>query len=953
MSDGKYFSTTKRGEIHELKEELRSLDRPKKKDAVKKVIAAMTVGKDVSMLFPDVVNCMQTDDLELKKLVYLYLINYAKTQPDLAIMAVNTFVKDSQDPNPLIRALAVRTMGCIRVDKITEYLCDPLQRCLKDDDPYVRKTAAVCVAKLYDINPELVEDRGFLDMLREMLSDANPMVVANALAALQEIQELAGPGKDLLQMNSQTLNKLLAALNECTEWGQVFILDSLAAYDTRDPKDAEKIAERVLPRLQHVNSAVVLSAVKVILRCMDVVALGPGGGEDTIKAWSKKMAPPLVTLLAAEPEVQYVALRNINLIVQRRPAILANEVKVFFCKYNDPLYVKMEKLEIMIRLASDKNIDQVLLELKEYAQEVDVDFVRKSVRAIGRCAVALDKATERCINVLLELIQTKVSYVVQEAIIVIKDIFRRYPNQYESIIATLCDNLDSLDEPEAKSSMIWIIGEYAERIDNADELMAAFLETFPEESSMVQLQLLTATVKLFLKKPTESAQKMISAVLSCATNETDSPDLRDRAFIYWRLLSTDPEAAKDVVLAEKPVIADDSSSLDPSLLEQLVTRYLATVAAVYHRPPETFVSRQRLAVTRAEELGSRKFEEEDGAVAGSLVSDNNAAAAAGAAAAAVGDLLDLSEPSPAPAAAAAPAVAAPTARGLDDLLGGLDIGGSGAAAPVASTSAASSDPFASFGGAASAASAAAAGGISPAALSQLPVLLSTPGGVSVSGRLVRQGGQVVYLLALKNDTAAPVDGLMIQTNRNSFGLSPTSQVLALPGPGVLPPGGVVVPVRVPLTVDGSKVTPPPLGTGLQVALRTNQVGVLYFNDAVPLAALTEEGGTMEAADFLNAWKALPPEASARLPLAVPSAEVAKQRLAAAHLVVLAHRQVPATGQDAIYATCRISAGGIGQVLLELKFVAGAGGVDVSVKAERQDVSQLVFDGLPAVLLGTA
>lgn len=81
------------GEIHELKEELRTLDRKLRKGAVKKVIAAMTVGKDVSMLFPDVVNCMQTEDLELKKLVYLYLINYAKTQPDLAIMGVNTFVK--------------------------------------------------------------------------------------------------------------------------------------------------------------------------------------------------------------------------------------------------------------------------------------------------------------------------------------------------------------------------------------------------------------------------------------------------------------------------------------------------------------------------------------------------------------------------------------------------------------------------------------------------------------------------------------------------------------------------------------------------------------------------------------------------------------------------------------------------------------------------------------------
>lgn len=72
---------------------------------------------------------------------------------------------------------------------------------------------------------------------------------------------------------------------------------------------------------------------------------------------------------------------------------------------------------------------QVLLEFKEYATEVDVDFVRRSVRAIGRCAISLERAAERCINVLLELIQTKVNYVVQEAIIVIKDIFRRYPNR--------------------------------------------------------------------------------------------------------------------------------------------------------------------------------------------------------------------------------------------------------------------------------------------------------------------------------------------------------------------------------------------------------------------------------------------------------------------------------------------------------------------------------------------
>ncbi len=81
------------GETHELRQELNHQSRDRKKDAVKKVIANMTVGKDVSMLFTDVVNCMQTADTQLKKLVYLYLINYAKSNPDLTILAVNTFVK--------------------------------------------------------------------------------------------------------------------------------------------------------------------------------------------------------------------------------------------------------------------------------------------------------------------------------------------------------------------------------------------------------------------------------------------------------------------------------------------------------------------------------------------------------------------------------------------------------------------------------------------------------------------------------------------------------------------------------------------------------------------------------------------------------------------------------------------------------------------------------------------
>lgn len=140
-----------------------------------------------------------------------------------------------------------------------------------------------------------------------------------------------------------------------TTQGQVFILDSLSNYTPLDGREAEGIIERVAPRLQHANSAVVMSAVRVILKYMDEIT-----NQDTLRIFSKKLTPPLVTLLNSEPEIQYVALRNINLIVQKRPKILEHEIKVFFCKYNDPIYVKMEKLEIVIRLASVNNIDQVV-----------------------------------------------------------------------------------------------------------------------------------------------------------------------------------------------------------------------------------------------------------------------------------------------------------------------------------------------------------------------------------------------------------------------------------------------------------------------------------------------------------------------------------------------------------------------------------------------------------------
>lgn len=179
-----------------------------------------------------------------------------------------------------------------------------------------------------------------------------------------------------------------------------------------------------------------------------------------------------------------MALRNIDLLLQKQPDILNRELRVFFCKYNDPPYVKFQKLEIMVRIADERNVDQLLSELKEYALEVDMDFVRRAVKAIGQTAIKIESASEKCVNVLLDLINTKVNYVVQEAIVVIRDILRKYPG-YEGIIPTLCKCIDELDEPNARAAIVWIVGEYAEKISNAGDILGGFVEGFNEEFTQV------------------------------------------------------------------------------------------------------------------------------------------------------------------------------------------------------------------------------------------------------------------------------------------------------------------------------------------------------------------------------------------------------------------------------------------------------------------------------------
>ena len=590
--DSVYFNS-KNTEIVQLEQELESMKVPQQKEAMKEIIAGMTLGKDVSRLLPHVVNCMRTNDLELKKLIYLYIINYAKVKPGESILAVNSFLLDANDvESPIIRALAIRTMGCIRVEEIVSYLCETLKNGLNDSDAYVKKTSCICVAKLYSTCPELVKDNGLIEQLQNMLDDGNATVLSSAIAALSEISLLSGV--EYLKLNSKILKKILMALNDANEWGQIYILDALMSYKKTKPQKSEMIIEAVVPLFNHINPAVIMSAIKVVLKFLDFIE-----DEKKVQNYSKKLSLCLISLMDSVPEMRYLLLRAMHCIIQKRHYLFDKDFKSFFIKAYEPIYVKFEKLDILYKLCDNSNYEMILNELSSYSVlEYDMELVQKAIKYIGLIGYKFENSMNICVDNLQHIFQYNQDFTIDQGVIVMRDLLRKYekeekPKQLLKIIDEKF--IEKIRLPESKKAILYIIGEYCKKIKKSTEYINIFFNDFSTLNEIVQVQILNAGVKNFLKKSNDkSAEELAIKILQKCVEESVNADVRDRGYFYWRLLETDPDLAKEMICCEK--ISFDSledQPMEQDLCED-VLQNITNMSCIYHMKSSDIIKKEDL-----------------------------------------------------------------------------------------------------------------------------------------------------------------------------------------------------------------------------------------------------------------------------------------------------------------------------------------------------------------------
>ncbi|XP_042364980.1 AP-3 complex subunit beta-1 [Plectropomus leopardus] len=568
----------------DLKEMLESNKESLKLEAMKRIVGLIAKGKNSSELFPAVVKNVASKNIELKKLVYVYLVRYAEEQQDLALLSISTFQRALKDPNQLIRASALRVLSSIRVPIIVPIMMLAIKEAAADLSPYVRKTAAHAIQKLYSLDPDQKEQ--LIEVIEKLLKDKSTLVAGSVVMAFEEVCP------DRIDLIHKNYRKLCNLLVDVEEWGQVVIISMLTRYartqfispwkegatfdennekafydsDSEEKRDQTEAKPYIMdpdhrlllrntkPLLQSRNTAVVMSVAQLYWH------LAP-------KHEVNIVTKSLVRLLRSHREVQYIVLQNIATMSIQRKGMFEPFMKSFYVRSTDATHIKTLKLEILTNLANEANISTILREFQTYVKSQDKAFAAATIQAIGRCATNITEVTDTCLNGLVLLLSNRDETVVAESVVVIKKLLQTQPTQHSEIIKHMAKLFDNITVPMARASILWLMGEYCERVPKiAPDVLRKMAKTFTAEEDIVKLQTVNLAAKLYLTNSKQT--KLLTQYILNLGKYDQNYDIRDRTRFIRQLIVPSEKSgalnkyARRILLAPKPAPVLESAFKD-------------------------------------------------------------------------------------------------------------------------------------------------------------------------------------------------------------------------------------------------------------------------------------------------------------------------------------------------------------------------------------------------------
>ncbi|KAG5490681.1 hypothetical protein JKF63_00803 [Porcisia hertigi] len=550
--DAQFFSVAPR--VDDLRRSLNSESLHDKRDGMKRIVAQMCKGSDMRYFFPDVVKNIHVPSIELRKLIYIFIVYYADDCPNETLLSISAFQKDLLDPSMHVRALALRMLASLRILAIHPVVMVAVKKCASDVAPVVRKTAALALVQMHTIARQELDRDSVRQLLRALLSDRSPDVVGAAALAYTRICP------DEWDLVHGVYRRLCTILKECEEWGQVVLLRLLLRYarlhfvdpsgpfaakavrgshassrsggegsESEDVDDDATSASRssfnVTPSLgynvkmsdaaveKHIDPdlLLLLNSTRPLLWSMNsatgvaAVALFRHCGTPRFQGACVKS---VMRLLNTCTEGQIVVLHVIyDLLLLQRDAFLPY-LKYFFLLPLDATDVRHVKLRILSHLVTPSTATEVFREFRSYLQQYNDVAVVEAIQGLTQVLQQYPPFASHTIRLVTPLFLNRTSSpaVIAEAVAVLRVLVLHGTDPIRISRLAFQLMLDIMEEritdPSAVATILWLAGENISKHPSlaaaAPDCFRVFAKRFGGLSSEVKRQVLTLGCKVWV-----------------------------------------------------------------------------------------------------------------------------------------------------------------------------------------------------------------------------------------------------------------------------------------------------------------------------------------------------------------------------------------------------------------------------------------------------------------------
>ena len=581
--------------IEQIQENLKSDDQKKIVTGLKTLLAYMSKGEVIPDIGPSVVILLSHKDEEIRHLASIVCVMMQETNSEILLLSVGNFVKSAFESDPSNRAISLKTFTSLKIPDLFTITLEQINNLSSDMSPFVRRAAAIACTKLCDENNK---DQ-FIPILKRMLNDQSPIVISATLYALSVI----APDND--EIMHPYFRSLCNELQKLDEWGQTIALNTLTRYSRRnfrDPKklnlddwddnayesldpDLDLLLQAAQPLLSSINPSVTLSASILYFY------LSP-----PLKR--NMFVKPMIRLIYGDSSVQCIALSVLSSMVADDPEPFLPHIRHFFVNDDDPRDAKLLKFKVLSQLARPMNAQMIMEELYQHVTTRDRELSHAAVLAIGRTASFAGKLNYNSFTQLMRLLNSPLNFVVSSAVLVICVLLSPLPQESDeakeedplfgdisepsmdagevtSVLKKMLTFFGKIDDPEAKSALIAVIGAKAKIVPlQAHEVLRQLAITFPQQDRLVKLQTITLAARVFAVRSKESAD-LVRFVFSQGLYDTDI-DIRDRVRLCHSLISAQTNSptilklrkrCDEFLFPHKPAVVWDNASQKASIVD--------------------------------------------------------------------------------------------------------------------------------------------------------------------------------------------------------------------------------------------------------------------------------------------------------------------------------------------------------------------------------------------------